>query len=133
MVNMRKVWWVLIPLLFLTLLIYAVVGHCGETDEAKLCEQRGHIWRAVMIYGVYTEPYYVDTDSTTLLIIPHAPVRRVCMRCGKAENYTAKPDTIVIWRIGDGKKDFDLSFALPAFGYSYSYASTGHWQVAHSQ
>lgn len=132
MVNMRRVWWVLIPLLFLTLLIYAVVGRCGEANKTKICEQRGHIWRTVMIYDVYVEPYYVDTDSTTLFIIPYPPVRRVCMRCGKAEEYTARPDTVVIWRIGDGKKDFGFSLAWPVFDYSYSYAGAKDRQVAYS-
>ena len=66
----------------------------------QVCERRGHLSSGVvMVTDAYCPPYYIDTDSTTILVYPSCNSETfICKRCGKYVTQPEKEKRVIIWR-----------------------------------
>ena len=68
--------------------------------DSALCQERGHISSGlIMATAMYCPPYYIDTDTTTVIVYPACNTETfTCQRCGKQVIQKEEERRVVIWR-----------------------------------
>ena len=68
--------------------------------DTSLCQERGHIPGGYIVStAAYCPPYFVDTDSTTVIIYPACNTESfTCKRCGKNVTQQEEERQVIIWK-----------------------------------
>jgi len=72
-----------------------------DTTTNKICNNRGHVISGFLSETlIYCPPYTIDTDSTTIQVLPNCnSIMYACGRCMKNIVEQQKEVRIVIWKI----------------------------------